>query len=68
MKLPLASPVYHSISLLFQIETTLGRHKSKWFGGASIQFRMGRKNEYVHYTLVDFVKNWRVEWFYAGNM
>jgi len=24
--------------------------------------------EYLHYTLVDSVKNWRAEWFYAGNM
>jgi len=37
-------------------------------GGASIQFHVGRKNEYVHYTLVDSIKNWRAEWFYAGNM
>ena len=29
---------------------------------------MGKKKEYLHYTLVDSVKNWRAEWFYAGNM
>jgi len=37
-------------------------------GGACIQFHVGRKNEYIHYTLVDSMKNWRAEWFYAGNM
>ena len=37
-------------------------------GGAGIQFRAGRKKDYPHYTLVEFMKNWRVEWFYAGNM
>ena len=29
---------------------------------------MGKKKEYLHYTLVDSVKNWRAEWFYVGNM
>ena len=29
---------------------------------------MGKKKEYLHYTLVDSMKNWRAEWFYAGNM
>ena len=29
---------------------------------------MGSKNEYIHYTLVDSINNWRAEWFYAGNM
>ena len=37
-------------------------------GGASIQFWVGKKKEYLHYTLVDSVKNWRAEWFYMGNM
>jgi hypothetical protein len=37
-------------------------------GGAGIQFRAGRKTEYIHYTLVESVKSWRSEWFYAGNM
>jgi hypothetical protein len=37
-------------------------------GGAGIQFRLRKKKEYLHYTLVDSVKNWRTEWFYAGNM
>ena len=29
---------------------------------------MGKKKEYLHYTLVDSMKNWRAKWFYAGNM
>ena len=29
---------------------------------------MGKKKEYLHYTLVDSVKNWRAEWFYVENM
>jgi len=29
---------------------------------------VGKKNEYLHYTLVDSVKNWIAEWFYAGNV
>lgn len=37
-------------------------------GGCGIQFRQGRQKEYFEYTLVDFVKEWRTEWFYAGNM
>ena len=37
-------------------------------GGAGIEFGVGKKKEYLHYTLVDSVKNWRAEWFYVGNM
>jgi hypothetical protein len=29
---------------------------------------VGRETEYIHYTLVESMKNWRSEWFYAGNM
>ena len=29
---------------------------------------MGKKKEYLHYTLVDSMKNWRAKWFYAENM
>ena len=28
---------------------------------------MGKK-DYLHYTLVNSMKNWRAEWLYAGNM
>jgi hypothetical protein len=37
-------------------------------GGCGIQFRQGKKNLFFDYDLVDFVKEWRSEWFYAGNM
>ena len=29
---------------------------------------MGKKKEYLHYTLIDSVMNWRAKWFYAWNM
>jgi hypothetical protein len=37
-------------------------------GGYGIQFCQGRKREFFDYDLVDSVKEWRFEWFYAGNM
>jgi hypothetical protein len=37
-------------------------------GGYGIQFRQGKKNLFFDYNLVDSVKEWRYEWFYARNM
>jgi hypothetical protein len=37
-------------------------------GGCGIQFRQGKKNLFFDYDLVDSVKEWRSEWFYARNM
>jgi hypothetical protein len=37
-------------------------------GGCEIQFRQGKKNLFFYYDLVDSVKEWRSEWFYARNM
>jgi hypothetical protein len=37
-------------------------------GGCGIQFRQGKKNLFFNYDLVDSVKEWRSEWFYARNM
>lgn len=37
-------------------------------GRYGIQFRQGKKSEYFDYTLIDSVRDWRIEWFYAGNM
>jgi hypothetical protein len=37
-------------------------------GGCGIQFHQNKQKEYFEHTLVDSVKDWRTEWFYAGNM
>jgi hypothetical protein len=37
-------------------------------GGCGIQFHQNKQKEFFDYTLVDSVKDWRTEWFYAGNM
>jgi hypothetical protein len=37
-------------------------------GGCGIQFCQGKKGLFFDYDLVDSVKEWRSEWFYAGNM
>jgi hypothetical protein len=37
-------------------------------GGCGIQFHQGKKNLFFNYDLVDSVKEWRSEWFYARNM
>jgi len=52
----------------FKLKPHLDAANLSVLGGAGIQFRVGKKKEYLHYTLVDSIKNWRAEWFYAGNM
>jgi hypothetical protein len=37
-------------------------------GGCGIQFRQNKQKEFFEYNLVDSVKDWHSEWFYAGNM
>jgi hypothetical protein len=37
-------------------------------GGCGIQFYQDKKNLFFDYDLIDSVKEWRSEWFYAGNM
>jgi hypothetical protein len=37
-------------------------------GGYGIQFCQGKKGLFFNYDLVDSIKEWRSEWFYAGNM
>ena len=37
-------------------------------GGRGIQFRQGRKGRFFDYDLVDSVRDWRADWFYAANM
>jgi hypothetical protein len=37
-------------------------------GGVGIQFHLGKKQEYVDYSLVDSMKDWRAEWFFAENI
>jgi len=37
-------------------------------GGYGIQFHQSKQKEFFEYNLVDSVKDWQSEWFYAGNM
>lgn len=37
-------------------------------GGAGIQFRAGKKGEFLSYVLPDSLKGWKTEWFYMGNL
>ena len=37
-------------------------------GGAGFQFRIGRKTEFLTYTLCDSNKNRKSKWFYSGNV
>jgi len=37
-------------------------------GGAGFQFRVGRKTEFLTYTLRDSKKNGKSKWFYSGNV
>jgi hypothetical protein len=37
-------------------------------GGCGIQFRQNKQKEFFEYTLVNSVKDWQTEWFYASNI
>jgi hypothetical protein len=37
-------------------------------GGCGIQFHQNKQKGFFKYNLVESVKDWRSEWFYAGNM
>jgi hypothetical protein len=67
--------VLHLLVFVHLCETFLGIPPSIFLfcnisslGGCGIQFRQGKKNLFFNYDLVDSVKEWRSEWFYARNM
>ena len=37
-------------------------------GGCEIQFCQGLKSEFFDYDLVDSMRDWRADWFYAANL
>jgi hypothetical protein len=52
----------------FKLKPHPSATKPNVLGGAGIQFRLRKKQEYFDYTLVDSMKDWKVEWFYAKNV
>jgi hypothetical protein len=66
--LPWNHPFHLLVSLFISSETTPQSDNISPLGGCGIQFRQGKKNLFFDYDLVDSVKEWHSEWFYAGNM
>ncbi|XP_066342101.1 uncharacterized protein [Miscanthus floridulus] len=52
----------------FRLKPQPRREETSALGGCGIQFRQGLKIKFFDYDLVDSVKDWRAEWFYAANL
>ena len=52
----------------FRLKPQPHREETSALGGCGIQFRQGLKIKFFDYDLVDSVKDWRAEWFYAANL
>ncbi|XP_066329795.1 uncharacterized protein [Miscanthus floridulus] len=52
----------------FRLKPQPRREETSVLGGCGIQFRQGLKIKFFDYDLVDSVKDWRAEWFYAANL
>jgi hypothetical protein len=60
-----------SISLFrffFRLKTHPRSDRTSPSGGCGIQFRQGKKTLFFDYDLIDSVRDWHSEWFYAANM
>ena len=61
----------HSLSLFryfFRLKPQPCRDDTSVLGGCGIQFRQGLKSKFLDYDLVDSVRDWHVDWFYAANL
>ena len=52
----------------FRLKSQPRRDDTHVLGGCGIQFRHGLKSKFFDYDLVDSVRDWRADWFYAANM
>ena len=52
----------------FRLKPQPRRDDTHVLGGCGIQFRQGLKSKFFDYDLVDSVRDWCADWFYATNM
>ena len=52
----------------FRLKPQPRRDDTHVLGGYGIQFCQGLKSKFFDYDLVDSVRDWRADWFYAANM
>ena len=52
----------------FRLKPQPRREDTNVLGGCGIQFRQGLKSKFFDYDLVDSVRDWRADWFYAANL
>ena len=53
---------------LFHLKRQPRRDDTHVLGGCGIQFRQGLKIKFFDYDLVDSMRDWRADWFYATNL
>ena len=52
----------------FRLKPQPRRDDTSVLGGCRIQFRQGLKSKFFDYDLVDSVRDWCADWFYATNL
>ena len=52
----------------FHLKPQPRHEETNVLGGYGIQFRQGLKSKFFDYDLVDSVRDWHVDWFYAANL
>ena len=52
----------------FRLKPQPRRDDTNVLGGCGIQFRQGLKSKFFDYDLVDSVRDWHADWFYAANL
>ena len=62
------SPSLSLFHYFFRLKPQPHCEETSVLGGCGIQFRQGLKIKFFDYDLVDSVKDWRAEWFYAANL
>ena len=62
------SPSLSLFRHFFRLKPQPRREDTNVLGGYGIQFRQGLKSKFFDYDLVDSVRDWRADWFYATNL
>ena len=52
----------------FRLKPQPRREDTSVLGGCGIQFHQGLKSKFFDYDLVDSIRDWHADWFYAANL
>jgi len=62
------SPHFNLFQYFFHLKSHPNDFRVDVVGGASLQFRQGKKTQYIPYELSDKVIDWKSMWFYIRNL